>query len=134
MFYLSKKSLSKLEGVDERLQKIVKEAIKETKVDFAVVSGYRTAEKQNELYKKGYSELDGYTKKSAHQLGKAVDIVPYKDGKLCWNIKKCPREWLEIGRVMLRQARKQGVCLEWGLTYNLGNNTTYDPAHFEIKE
>ncbi len=132
-FKLSKTSLKRLEGVDERLVEVVKRAIQETKVDFAVAEGLRSAERQNELYKKGYTELDGYNKKSAHQLGKAVDIVPYvkeKSGAL-WDLEGNEKEWLEIGRAMLRAARLLGVNLEWGLTYNLKRGV--DAPHFQIK-
>ncbi len=132
-FKLSKASLKRLEGVDERLVRIVKRAIKETKVDFAVAEGFRTAERQNELYRQGFSELDGYERKSAHQLGLGADIVPYvkKKGGALWELKGNEKEWLEVGRAMLRAARLEGVCLEWGLTYNIGSG--YDLPHFEIK-
>ena len=52
-----------------------------------VHQGYRTAEEQNALYKKGRSKLDGYKKKSFHQSGNAVDFVFCKDKacrKLVW--------------------------------------------------
>jgi len=133
-FKLSKTSLKRLEGVDEKLVEVVKRAIKETKVDFAVAEGLRSAERQNELYKKGYTELDGYERKSAHQLGKAVDIVPYvkEKGGALWKIEGNEKEWLEIGRVMLRSARLLGVDLEWGLTYNLKKGV--DAPHFQLKK
>ena len=131
-FYLSKTSLKRLENVDERLVEVVKQAIKETKVDFFVVSGYRTAEEQNELYKKGLSECDGYKNKSTHQLHLAVDICPLRNGQPLWKLEGNEKEWLEVGRAMLRSARLLGVCLEWGLTYNISN--TYDIGHFQINE
>jgi len=131
-FYLSKTSLKRLENIDKRLVKIVKNAIKETQVDFFVVEGFRTAERQNELFKKGLSELDGYNKKSAHQLGLAVDVCPLRNGQPLWKLEGNEKEWLEIGRAMLRSARLLGVCLEWGLTYKIGDG--YDLPHFEIKE
>ena len=75
------------------LQRVMHEAIKE--VDFTVIFGYRTAEQQAELYKRGRALVDGkwiivdkkkivtykdgYKNKSRHQLRLAVDIVPYHD-------------------------------------------------------
>jgi peptidoglycan L-alanyl-D-glutamate endopeptidase CwlK len=131
-YKLGKTSQERLEGVDDRLVTIVHLAITETNQDFSVVEGLRSVERQNELFKKGYTELDGYEKQSAHQLGTAVDIAPYRDGKLLWDYEKYPAEWLEVGRAMLRAARKLGVNLEWGLTYNLPNG--YDYPHFQLKE
>ena len=132
-FKFSQTSLKRLEGVDEKLVKVVKRAIKETNVDFAVAEGLRSAERQNELYKKGYTELDGYNKKSAHQLGLAVDIVPYvkEKGGALWKLKGNEAEWLEVGRAMLRSARLLGVDLEWGITYNLKRGV--DAPHFQLK-
>ena len=44
MYKLSKRSLRKLEGVDERIVKVVKRAIEITKQDFSVICGLRTIE------------------------------------------------------------------------------------------
>ena len=54
-FTLSKKSLSKLEGVDNSLQNCVKRAIELTKIDFGVICGMRTPEEQQALVNKGAS-------------------------------------------------------------------------------
>ena len=43
-FKLSRRSLDRLEGIDERLQAVVKMAITLTKTDFGVVQGMRTLE------------------------------------------------------------------------------------------
>ncbi len=130
-YKLGKTSLKRLTGVDKRLVEIVKKAIEETNQDFSVVEGLRSAERQNELFKKGYTEIDGYTLKSSHQLGLAIDIAPYKNGKLLWDFKGNEAEWLEIGRAMLRSARILGYNLEWGITYNLPKGI--DLPHFQLK-
>ena len=130
-YKLGKTSLERLTGVDKALQKIVEKAIEETNQDFSVVEGLRSAERQNELFKKGYTEIDGYNLKSSHQLGLAIDIAPYKDGKLLWGLKGNEAEWLEVGRAMLRSARILGYNLEWGITYNLPKGI--DLPHFQLK-
>jgi len=131
-YKLGKTSLSRLEGINNKLATIVHMAIEETEQDFTVVEGLRSVERQFELFEKGYTELDGYNKKSAHQLGTAVDIAPYKNGEILWDIKKYPAEWLEIGRVMLRSARRLNCNLEWGITYNLPKGI--DAPHFQLKD
>ena len=70
-FSLSSRSLKKLEGVDDTLVEVVKEAIQLTKVDFGVTFGMRTLEQQKELYDSGRSQ----TMKSKHLDGRAVDLV-----------------------------------------------------------
>ena len=55
-FKLSERSMAKLEGVDSRMQDVVKEAITLTKVDFGVICGMRTEDEQRELVAKGASK------------------------------------------------------------------------------
>ena len=45
-FKLSRRSLDRLEGIDDGLQAVVKMAITLTKTDFGVVQGMRTVEQQ----------------------------------------------------------------------------------------
>ena len=51
-YKLSKRSLSRLDGVDERLIGVVKYAIGVTKQDFSVICGMRTFSEQQELVSK----------------------------------------------------------------------------------
>ena len=55
-FNLSARSLQRLEGVHPRLVDVVELAIQRTAVDFTVVEGLRTAERQRELVAKGASQ------------------------------------------------------------------------------
>ena len=75
-YKLGKRSLEKLEGVDERMVAVVKHAIGATKQDFSVICGLRTIEEQKALVAKGASQ----TMKSKHIDGLAVDLMAYVDG------------------------------------------------------
>ena len=56
-FKLSRRSLDKLEGVDDSLQAVVKMAITlSDKIDFGVIQGMRTLEQQKELVASGASQ------------------------------------------------------------------------------
>ena len=81
-FKLSRRSLDRLEGIDDRLQAVVKMAITMTKTDFGVVQGMRTLEQQKELVDKGASQ----TMKSKHLEGKAFDIMAYINGRASWEL------------------------------------------------
>ena len=92
-YKLSNRSLSKLLECHKDLEILMKEAIKESPYDFGITWGYRSPEKQNELYQKGRTEpgnivtyVDGYDKKSKHNHmpSQAVDIVCYVNGKVTW--------------------------------------------------
>ena len=69
-FKLGKRSLERLEGVDERLVSVVKLAITMSENDFTVLEGLRSIKRQRELVKKGNSQ----TLKSKHKDGMAVDL------------------------------------------------------------
>ena len=54
-------------------------------IDYIDTSYHRTAEEQNELFTAGYSQCDGYNKKSFHQLWRAKDIgILEEDGKVIY--------------------------------------------------
>ena len=72
-YKLGKRSLQRLEGVDERLVTVVKAAISRSSQDFSVLEGLRSMDRQRELVKKGHSQ----TMKSKHISGLAVDLGAY---------------------------------------------------------
>ena len=126
-YKLSKTSYERLNGVDAILIAILTEAIKDSPFDFGIPreGGLRTAEEQNELYKKGRSKLDGYKKESYHQTGKAFDIYAYVDNKASWN-----KEHLTaIAQHILKVAKEQfDVKLTWGGKWK----SFVDLPHFQI--
>lgn len=78
----SEKSLKRLATVHQDLQVLFHEVIKHE--DCTVVSGLRTQEEQEALYAKGRTQpgdivthMDGVNRRSKHQTGLAVDVVPY---------------------------------------------------------
>lgn len=103
---LSSSSLAKLKGVHPDLIKVILKAAELSKVDFAVVEGRRTLERQKELLKAGATTL----LKSRHITGHAVDLVPILDGKPRWDWplyrKLAPFVWAA--------ARAVKVPVEWG--------------------
>lgn len=127
MYKLSKRSRSRLEGIDPILIEIVEEAIKDSPFDFGIPSsgGLRTAEDQHELFMKKVSKCDGYNNKSYHQTGKAFDIYGYVDGKASWK-----REHLTAIAQHIKKVAKDkfNVKLTWG-----GDWTRFvDMPHFQI--
>lgn len=67
--------------VNPQLQNIANQALRVSKIDFGISSGYRTAKEQKALYDAGKSLCDGYKNKSYHQTGNAFDFYCYIDGK-----------------------------------------------------
>jgi len=111
MFKLSKKSLDKLITVEPKLQSVVRRAIELTKVDFGVIEGIRTVERQEELVAKGASK----TMKSKHIEGRAVDLMAYIDGRGCWEL----NVYDDIADAMKQAAIEADVGLVWGAAWNV---------------
>lgn len=105
-FQLSQRSLSNLEGVDPRLAAVVKRAIEVTKVDFGVIEGLRTPERQRELVLANASQ----TMFSKHIEGKAVDLMAYVGSRASWELNL----YDDIADAMRQAAQELGLPLKWG--------------------
>lgn len=120
-YKLGSRSKKRLVGVHPDLVKVVKKAIAITEVDFTVLEGLRTKERQRKLVASGASR----TMKSRHLTGHAVDLGAYVDGEVRW-------DWplyYEIAAAMKRAACELGVQMVWG-----GDWTTFkDGPHFQLK-
>lgn len=105
-YSLSARSLKRLEGVHPDLVKVVKRAIQITEVDFAVLEGVRTLQRQKQLRASGASR----TLKSRHLTGHAVDIGAYVAGSVRW-------DWplyYKIAKAMKQAASEFNQPIEWG--------------------
>jgi len=112
-FKLSQRSLDRLDNVDPDLIKVVKYAIGVTKVDFGVIEGVRTLEKQKELVAAGASK----TMNSKHLKGLAVDLMAYVGGRGCWELKV----YDDIADAMKQGAIEYGVPIVWGASWHIRN-------------
>ncbi|CUI50389.1 M15 family metallopeptidase [Achromobacter xylosoxidans] len=125
-FSLSARSLQRLDGVHPRLVEIVKLAIQRTAVDFTVVEGLRTPERQRELVAQGASQ----TQNSLHLqqqdgYGHAVDLAPLVGGAIPWN------DWEQFRRladVVKACAAALGTPVEWGGDWK----SLKDGPHFQL--
>ena len=122
----SKRSLERMEGIDQRLIDIMNLAISITKVDFGIPAdgGIRTSERQHQLFLEKMSKADGYTKKSYHQTGLACDIYAYVDGKASWE----EEHLAKVACAILQAASQLGYKLKWGGLFR----SFKDMPHFEI--
>ena len=105
-FALGPRSLDRLHGVHPDLVKVVKRAIEITPIDFAVLEGLRTIERQKQLVAQGASK----TMKSRHITGHAVDLAPVVGGEVRW-------DWplyKQLAVTIKRAAKEVGVTVEWG--------------------
>ena len=150
-FNLSQRSLDRLVGVDERLQRVVKRAIELSKQDFMVLEGVRTRQQCMINYGKGRTITQCVAKgvpaqyanpkaakvtwlnnpfASKHVSGKAVDLVPYP---VDWNDLK---KFDLIAQAMLKAAKELGVPVRWGADWDNDGKPRErgesDSPHFEL--
>lgn len=117
-YKLSKRSLRKLDGVDENLVAVVERAIELTKVDFGVTFGLRTVEEQEALVAAGRSQ----TMKSKHLEGRAVDLMAYVNGKGCWEL----NVYDDLCDAMKAAAEELDVAVKWGAAWSEGDIRSYE--------
>ena len=128
MYKFSKRSLDNLKNVDERLVRICNELIK--RVDYTVIEGFRTPERQKELYDKGFSKIDGITKKGKHNYNPslAIDIIPYKKGHNPFDgSKESDIMFDNLAKEFKQVAKELGINITWG-----GDWKFIDKPHFQI--
>lgn len=137
-YALGAKSLAKLEGVHPDLQRVVHRAIQLTTVDFKVIEGVRTLDRQKELYAQGRTKpgpVVTWTLNSRHIVkadgyGYAVDLLP------------APYDWKEAGPfnavydAMMAAAKELGVPIRSGMDWDRDGNKREkgetDSPHFEL--
>lgn len=119
-FVLSQRSLKNLEGVHEDLVLVVKRALEITPVDFTVIEGIRSKERQKKLFESGASK----TMNSRHLTGHAVDLAAWVDGKIDWHW-----EYYEKIADAIKAAGKElGIAVEWGGDWK----SFKDGPHFQL--
>lgn len=134
-YTFGKRSLKAYKTIHPDLQKILDEAIK--LYDFSIISGKRTAKEQNELFKLRRSKLDGYKKKSKHQSGKAVDIMPYKKGTNAFSSRLTDtfRFYYMMGIIKTVAERldiKIRLGMDWDSDDIYSDQNFHDLPHFEL--
>jgi len=118
-FILGKRSTDNLNGVHPDLVRVVKRALELSEVDFTVIEGLRTKERQAELLKQGFTR----TMNSRHIVGQAVDIVPLP---VDWNNKA---RFGLVAAAMKKAAAELGVKITWGGDFK----TFVDLPHYQIE-
>lgn len=116
---LGSRSVMRLKGVHPDLVKVVQHAIEISEVDFTVLEGLRSIERQQALVKAGASQ----TLKSRHLTGHAVDLGAWVDDQVDWSWPL----YTKIAKAMEAAAAECNIPIEWG-----GNWKMRDGPHFQL--
>jgi peptidoglycan L-alanyl-D-glutamate endopeptidase CwlK len=119
-FALGARSLSRLEGVHPDLVKVVQLAIRKSDLDFAVLEGRRTVDRQRQLFGQGATK----TMNSRHLTGHAVDLAPVINGDVSWDWPLYHR----LAKTVKAAAAELGVPITWGGDWR----TFKDGPHWEL--
>lgn len=120
MYKLGARSKQRLKGVHDDLVKVVERAIEITTVDFTVLEGLRTPERQKTLMESGASQ----TLNSRHITGHAVDLGAWVGDEVRW-------DWPLYHKIAasMKEASKQvNVPIEWGGDWR----NFKDGPHFQL--
>jgi peptidoglycan L-alanyl-D-glutamate endopeptidase CwlK len=119
-YNLGQRSRDRLLGVHPDLVRIVNRAIELTEIDFTVIEGLRSADRQKQLLVEGATT----TLKSRHLTGHAVDLGAYVDGKISWDW----RYYEMIAAAMKAAADELKLPVEWGGDWK----SFKDGPHFQL--
>lgn len=120
MYKLGTRSKQRLKGVHDDLVKVVDRAIEISTVDFTVLEGMRTPERQKALMDAGASQ----TLNSRHITGHAVDLGAWVEDEVRW-------DWPlynKIATAMKEAANQLDVAIVWGGDWR----SFKDGPHFEL--
>ena len=138
MFNFGKRSKEKLEQVIEPLKKTAIAALSLNLMDFSVIEGIRSKEKQDEYFKSGKSKLkwpnSSHNVKSPNEKSRAMDIVPFVNGKISWKKEHC----LVLAGIILATGKILGYDIRWGGNWDMDGEPVTDQkfqdlVHFEIR-
>jgi len=130
MYYWGKRSQKRMKGVNEHLILCATISLTRSKYDMTIpwMGGIRTAVQQRSIYLSGNSQLDGFKRKSYHQSGNALDIIPvngkYQNTKAMVEFSNIMKEvWEE-----LKKEKKVKGRLLWGGDWK----SFIDMPHYQI--
>lgn len=126
MFQFGKQSEKKLAGVDMDLVAVMRHALKYGVMDFSVVEGIRARAEQDRYYDLEKSLVrwphGKHNITMENPIGKALDCVPYVNGRPSWNHYHCS---VLAGGILL-SAGVLGVSIRWGGDWDMDGEPITD--------
>lgn len=125
-FKFGPRSQKALEGVNANLVKLANKALEVSEVDFVVIEGLRSKERQKDLVSKGLSK----TMKSKHLTGKAIDVLPYPVDWKNWS------DFVKVYGAFKTASEILDIPFRWGGDWEMKGDFRdekfLDAPHFEL--
>lgn len=100
-----------MKGLHPALIRVIDKALAVSPIDFVVIEGLRTAERQQELFDLGASRIRGDARvPGRHLSGHAYDFAALHRGGVRWDWPLYKRIWA----IKREIAEAEGVALQWG--------------------
>jgi peptidoglycan L-alanyl-D-glutamate endopeptidase CwlK len=126
----SERSKKKLNRCHPLLQLLASEVVKY--YDCTVVWGYRGEADQNKFFAEGKSEVKFPDGKHNKLPAEAIDLVPYINGRLAWDVRQC----YHFAGYVLATAHRLGIPIrcgaDWDGDTDVNDQTFNDLTHFEL--
>lgn len=116
----STRSLNNLKGIHPDLRRVIDRALQESPLDFIVIEGLRSEDRQRQLVASGASQ----TMNSRHLTGHAVDLLPIgpNGAEFAWPL------YNKLGPAVEAAAEAEDVSIVWGGRWKRFK----DGPHFEL--
>lgn len=128
-----KTSKSRLYTCHPDLIMVAEEAIKY--FDFSILVGHRTKERQDELYRGGFSKLKWPNSRHNKSPSLAFDLAPWPIPR-DWDTRHSRKRFNFLAGTIFAVARSNGIELRWGGDWKRSDltqvNSWDDLAHFEL--
>ena len=127
-----KRSMKNLYLLSYNLQWVMREALAMELMDFSVICTHRSRGDQDQAFMDGKSKVRWPNSKHNSMPSKAVDCVPYVNGKISWNAMHC----CCLAFMILTVAKKIGINIRWGGNWDMDYEPITDQdfndlCHFE---
>lgn len=126
-FVFGKRSRDSLNGVNKQLVTLAELALSVSDVDFTVIEGLRTAERQAQLLREKKTKVAH----SKHQDGLAIDVMPVGAE---WNK---PEQWLPVLDAFYRAGKLLNIPIRFGYTWTKSPHDApakfLDAPHIELR-
>ena len=131
-----RRSIKQLDTCCFPLQHVAKQALAYGLIDFTIVEGYRTDEKQHQYFIEDKSKVDVGDPAAKHNYrrpAEAFDAAPFVNGAISWKWQHC----IFLAGVMLAAAKKVGEDLRWGGNWDMDGEPVTDQefqdlVHYEL--
>ena len=136
-YSFGERSQKNLDTCHEHLIMVANEAIRF--VDFSVIEGNRSIERQHELFLDGKSEIDGIEKMGMHNHNPslAFDLLPYPASLHGINVWADTFRFTLFAGYILGIGQSLGIDLRWGGDWNsdwsCADQNFNDLPHFELR-